>query len=398
MVQFYSYLIPSTIPYNLPNPQYYPANDERKKAIELQKAKYELERSMHQRSQFVFDGEQFVYKTDDNAIKDNREKLAELELEETISAMEKEKEALQELIDELERYKNLWADIANARQEREDQKAATDILGENYDQKVLQNRLEDIEAFKNQYLFLQDKIDDNTSLIESYQEKIEYYEKLAEKWGNLTSEKEKNVNKQIAAELLGQQWEADILEDRLETFLQFQDQYLAIQQRLEDNTGLIDSYNEKIEYYQNLKQQWADIADAYENSINDQYAAMILGQNWEEEVLSGRIDTLNQFKSDYIDLQNAITKAAIESANARVEAARNEAAQINTANASIQNSNNGSGYAGGSNNSSSKEENNQVSGGFDDSDVALVNPNYKPSNSSNKNTTRLYSSPTKTAF
>lgn len=142
-------------------------NDEHKRAIELQKAKRDLARSMYQRDQFTFDGEQFVYMADEQAIKENQEKLADLELEQTISGLEKEKEALQELIDELDRYKEQWSDIANAYQEAKDKEIAKNILGENYTEDILLNRAEDIEAFKDRYVAAQQKIDDNTSMIES---------------------------------------------------------------------------------------------------------------------------------------------------------------------------------------------------------------------------------------
>lgn len=312
-------------------------NDEQKKSMELQKARYELERSRNQRSQLVFDGSQFIYTTDDNAIKENQEQLNGLELEATISSMEKEKEILQDLIEELDHYKNLWNEISNAYQDKEDQKITEEILGKDYEDFILQNRLEDINSFKNHYLMLQDRIEDNTSLIESYQQKIEYYDSLAQKWEQLSSSREQSINRELAAQLLGQEWETLILEDRLLTFQQFQEQYLAIQTQLEDNAGLIASYHEKITYYEALKQQWADISSSYENAVNDQYAAMILGQNWEAEILSGRLETLNTFKNNYVQLQQAMADAAIESSNAQVKAYENAKNHAITANASISN-------------------------------------------------------------
>lgn len=347
-------------------------NDEQKKSMELQKARYELERSRNQRSQLVFDGSQFIYTTDDNAIKENQEQLNGLELEATISSMEKEKEILQDLIEELDHYKNLWNEISNAYQDNEDQKITEEILGKDYEDFILQNRLEDINSFKNHYLMLQDRIEDNTSLIESYQQKIEYYDSLAQKWEQLSSSREQSINRELAAQLLGQEWETLILEDRLLTFQQFQEQYLAIQTQLEDNAGLIASYLEKITYYEALKQQWADISSSYENAVNDQYAAMILGQNWEAEILSGRLETLNTFKNNYVQLQQAMADAAIESSNAQVKAYENAKNHAITANASISN-NTSSPQKNPSN--SSNNQSTHVTGGYDDSFDDL--DNYK---------------------
>lgn len=153
----------------------------------------------------------------------------------------------------------------------------------------------------------------------------------------MSTEKENAANRQIAAELLGKEWEAMILEDRLVSFDDFRNQYLTIQQQLEDNTGLINSYNEKVTYYESLKKQWSDVSSAYQNSVDDQYTAMILGKNWEAEILSGKIETLNNYKNDYITLQQAIAQADVDRYNIQVDAAKKAAAQINSANASIKN-------------------------------------------------------------
>ena len=47
---------------------------------------------------------------------------------------------------------------------------------------------------------------------------------------------------------------------------------------------------------------------------------MVLGAQWEKDVLNGRIDTLNKFKDEYIAIQQAITNAAKEAAQAQAQA------------------------------------------------------------------------------
>lgn len=310
-------------------------NDEQKRATELQKARYELERSMNQRSRMVYNGDQFVYMADSQTVRDNREKLEDLELENTIASMEKEKEALQQLIDELDRYKNMWAEIADSYQEAKDADIASNILGENYEEEVLQNRIEDIEAFRDRYMEAQANIDDNNGMITSYEEKLEYYDSLKEKWSQLSTLHEENINKQLANELFGSGWESLILEDRLSGFDEFKNSYLDIQNSLDDNTGLIESYNEKISYYQKLKNEWGAVADVYEDSVRAQHAAMMWGQNWEADILSGRITNLNQFKNDYAEIQKTLAQIDIDRYNTQVKAAKNAEKQTYTSDASI---------------------------------------------------------------
>lgn len=298
------------------------ANDEEKRGIELEKAKAELARAQTQRTKYTFNGEQFVYTTDNEAIRDAKEKISDLELEQTISNMEKEKEALQRTIDKLDEYRQKWTEIADAYQNAMDKNIAQNILGQDYDQTVLLNRIEDIEAFKERYVNAQTQMDDNTSMIESYQEKLLYYDSLSEKWSSIATLHEEAVNRELAAQILGADWEHQILEGRVVTFDGFKNQYLAIQDQIEDNTGLIASYEEKIVYYQNLKDQWSSITDAYKNSMEDQKAAMLLGADWEAKITNGRLDVLNNFRNEYITTQKAIADAAWNSANEQIKAAK----------------------------------------------------------------------------
>ena len=320
-------------------------NDENA-ALDLQyrkeQALYELQKSLEQRTKKVYiEGQGFVYKQDTEAIRENQKNLQDIENEELIANLEKEKDALQEAIDKLQEYRDLWADISNAWDELQQDQLLKEMYGENAASIILQNRIEDIEDFKNKYLYANQQINDNTELIESIQEKIDQYEKEQEAWKTLTDVIQKNINEQAAAQQFGADWEKQINEGRLVSFEIFKEAYLAIDAQINDNTALINSYNEKIAYYESLKEQWSSIADAYEKSMNEQYAAMILGQNWERDILSGRIDTMNSFKSQYISIQQQIADAAWQSANEQIRAAQEaqKAAEgVMSAAASIANS------------------------------------------------------------
>ena len=229
------------------------ANEEQEKEIALEKAKYSLEQAQTQRTRLVFDSEtkQFVYKQDTSAIRDAQKEVDNLETEAKIDDLQKEKDSIQVKIDKLDELKAKWNEISSVYKIHQNQLIAQEILGKNYEQIILSGRIEDVEAF--------------------------------------------------------------------------QQRYVAAQQQINDNEAMIASYNERIEYYELQKQQWSDIADTYEQSVTDQVAAMILGQDWESKVLSGRQQTLEDFKNNYIRIQTEMTQSAIENANKQVEAFTNAA-------------------------------------------------------------------------
>lgn len=235
------------------------ANDEEERGIALANARYALEKAQQQRTRLVYtEGEGFIYKQDNEAIMEARKELKDVELENTISQLEKEKEALDADIENLEKYKDLWSEIPDLHQQAVNEKLAIDMFGADYEKVILQSREQAINEFANKYISIQQQVDDNNSLIESYEEKKEYYDKLRE--------------------------------------------------------------------------QWNDLADVYEQSVEDQYASQILGADWESQILSGRIDTLNKFANDYISIQQAIAdvslrsaKIAWESANEQIRAAQEAA-------------------------------------------------------------------------
>lgn len=228
------------------------ANDEEERGIALANARYALEKAQQQRTRLVYtEGEGFIYKQDNEAIREARKELKDVELENTISQLEKEKEALDEDIENLEKYKDLWSEIPDLYQQAVNEKLAIDMFGADYEKVILQSREQAINEFANKYISIQQQVDDNNSLIESYEEKKEYYDKLRE--------------------------------------------------------------------------QWNDLADVYEQSVEDQYAAMLYGVDWEDQILSGRIDYLNDFKDSYIEIQQAIVDAAWNSANEQVKAAKEAA-------------------------------------------------------------------------
>ena len=249
-------------------------------ALDLQYRKeeaiYALRRAQEQRTKKVFNGKEFVYTTDNEVIRDAQQTLQDIETEELINNLEREQEALDVEIEKLEEFKEKWAEITNAYDEEINRQLAIALWGKDYEKIILSNRLSDIESFKNEYI--------------------------------------------------------------------------SIQRQINSNEELINSYNEKVDYYNKLKEQWSSITDAYKQAQENQYAAQLLGAQWERDVLSGRIDILNNFKNQYIAIQQAITNAALEAARAQA------VAQSSQSSGSGGGGGGGSSYSGGSSTNSGNEK------------------------------------------
>ena len=211
-------------------------NDEND-ALELQRKKQEaliaLDKARQQRNVKIYtEGRGYFYDIDQDAYKDAQQNLQDIKNEEVIKKLEDEQDALDNSIELLEKYRDLWNDIADAYKKKTNEALAVALWGENYEKLILQNRTQDIEAFKDKYLEIQSKIDDNKSLIDSYQEKVDYYNKLKEQWSDISSAYEKEQQRMYAAQILGANWEKDVLDGRLDVLSQFRDQYLEIQRQM----------------------------------------------------------------------------------------------------------------------------------------------------------------------
>ena len=300
-------------------------NDEREREIALMKARYELERAQNQRTQYVYQDGQMVYKADESAIRDAKEALDEAEFNKATAELNKQIEEIEKNIEALEKMKEKWQEIANARKEALEYQAGVDMFGDKFTEYILNSGDKDIDDFLEKYNKVLDTIDDNTELIKGYNEKIKYYEKLKKNWTDLSSQHEKNVNKQLATEKFGAEWEAKVLSGRLEEFESFKNRYLQIQDEVTNNEKLIKDLETKKTYYEELKEQWSSVSSAYEDGMKKQIAAMVFGQDWEENTLKNREGFLADFKNKYVGLQQEIANASINAAQAAINAAQAEA-------------------------------------------------------------------------
>lgn len=227
------------------------ALNDKNDALDLQyrkeQALYALQKAQQQRTRKLYvEGKGYIYDTDNEAIRDAQKDLDDITNEELINSLQKEQDKIQESIDILEKYKEKWNEIPDAWDKAVSEQLAIELWGQEYEKLILMNRTSDIENFKTKYLKIQSQINDNEQLIKSYEEKVEYYTKL--------------------------------------------------------------------------KEQWQSLTDEYSNSVDDMYAKMLLGQSWEADVLNGRLSTLNDFRNQYNDIQKSISDMAWQSANAQISA------------------------------------------------------------------------------
>ena len=207
-------------------------------ALDLQyrkeQALYALKKAQEQRTKKIFNGKEFIYDTDKETIRDAQKNLQDIENEEIIKKLEDEQDALDKSIEELEKYRDLWAEIADAYKKNTNEMLAIQLWGKDYENLILQNRIQDINGFKDNYLRIQSQITDNEKEIKSLEEKKEIYQQLKDQWNSISSEYENQMNRQYAAQLLGANWEQDILNGRLDVLNNFRNQYIAIQQAIAD--------------------------------------------------------------------------------------------------------------------------------------------------------------------
>ena len=234
----------------------------------LQEAIYNLNKANSQKTKYLLKDGQFVYSTDNSAIRDAQDSLHDAQYDVDVANLKKQQDDIDNYIDTLNEFKDKWNEISGAFSEAQDTMNLKQYLGSEYQRIILSNNLADIENFKNQYV--------------------------------------------------------------------------AVESQINSNEQLKTSYEEKVDYYNNLKQQWEDCTSKYDDEMNKLYASQILGANWESEVLSGRLQTLTNFTSEYEKLCQRRADAAVNAANTEVQASKNAAAGVTSTSSSVASSGSGS--------------------------------------------------------
>ncbi len=150
----------------------------------------------------------------------------------TINSLEDQIEALQEYIDS-------WDDVLNKFDNEKNRNLADLLLGENWTEMVSQLDPQVVEDFSDAYYELQKNLDETEKQIEELnkqkEEEDEYWDKLIEdletyqeKWDEVSDAYEEAQDALKAAQIIGANWEKDILDQRLDVLENFKNKYNAI--------------------------------------------------------------------------------------------------------------------------------------------------------------------------
>lgn len=133
------------------------ANDETERELELARLQEALENAKRNKTKRVYvQGMGWQWMADEQAIADAQKALDDFNNEQEIADLEAQKEeavkALEEQINSLEEYRDKWKDIADEYEKEQNRLILAQQMGATAEEDILNQRLEILENFKNQYL------------------------------------------------------------------------------------------------------------------------------------------------------------------------------------------------------------------------------------------------------
>lgn len=218
-------------------------NKEVEASINLEKRQQELLEARNRKTVGLYQkGKGIGYTTSESAIKTATDNLEEAQ-------RQKEQADIDTQINKLKEYQKLWAEIPSVKEKAEQDSQMVQLLGANWEAILLEGRIQNITAFKDQYVGLQQQIDNNESMIASYEEKIAYYESLKNEWDNLLNKYTEDTYTQLLIGAFGNDFENELLNGRTGRWTQFAEDYYNIQVQLKDVTDQIESLAKRMEDY-----------------------------------------------------------------------------------------------------------------------------------------------------
>lgn len=110
---------------------------------------------------------------------------------------------------------------------------------------------------------------------------------------------------------------------------EYEKQIKSLQDTMEKEVDVIDK---EIDRLQKLSDAWGEVSSKLENEINRQYAAQILGANWEKEILEGREKLLEDFTNTYVGLQQKQKEAYLDARRAELDGGSGSGSNGNSSN------------------------------------------------------------------
>lgn len=239
-------------------------NDEYERQKKLQEAIYNLNKANSQKTKYLLKDGQFVYSTDNSAIRDAQDSLHDAQYDVDVANLKKQQDDIDNYIDTLNEFKDKWNEISDAFSDAQDAMNLKQYLGSEYQRIILSNNLADIENFKNQYVAVESQINSNEQLKTSYEEKVDYYNNLKQQWEDCTSKYDDEKNKLYASQILGANWEAEVLSGRQQTLANFTSEYEKLCQRQADAT--VNAYNTEVQAAKNAAAGIASVSSSVASS------------------------------------------------------------------------------------------------------------------------------------
>lgn len=239
-------------------------NDEYERQKKLQEAIYNLNKANSQKTKYLLKDGQFVYSTDNSAIRDAQDSLHDAQYDVDVANLKKQQDDIDNYIDTLNEFKDKWNEISDAFSDAQDAMNLKQYLGSEYQRIILSNNLADIENFKNQYVAVESQINSNEQLKTSYEEKVDYYNNLKQQWEDCTSKYDDEKNKLYASQILGANWEAEVLSGRQQTLANFTSEYERLCQRQADAT--VNAYNTEVQAAKNAAAGIASVSSSVASS------------------------------------------------------------------------------------------------------------------------------------
>lgn len=219
-------------------------NQDTQESIELAEAYEALMNAMTQKTKKVYkEGLGWVWTTDAEAIKEAKKTYDDLINSATTKEIEEQKDktvkSLEEQIESLQNYIDSWDKVFDKFDNEKNRNLADILLGENWSEMVSNLDPQIVDDFSDAYYELQKNLEETEKQIEELnkqkEEEDEYWDKLIEdlqnykgEWADVASVYEEAQNALKARQIMGANWEKEILDRRLDVLENFKNKYNAI--------------------------------------------------------------------------------------------------------------------------------------------------------------------------
>jgi TP901 family phage tail tape measure protein len=219
-------------------------NEDTKESIELAEAYEALMNAMTQKTKKVYkEGLGWVWTTDAEAIKEAKKTYDDLINSATTKEIEEQKDktvkSLEEQIESLQNYIDSWDKVFDKFDNEKNRNLADILLGENWSEMVSNLDPQIVDDFSDAYYELQKNLEETEKQIEELnkqkEEEDEYWDKLIKdlqdykgEWDDIASVYEEAQNALKAKQIIGANWEKEILDRRLDVLENFKNKYNAI--------------------------------------------------------------------------------------------------------------------------------------------------------------------------